>query len=169
MRDRAREMAELRSDSRQVLADDSLSDDDKRNRFMGVHQKSLSLATTANQMSSLHRPSTPAAMRDEWDKIRRVVAGRVLDEALTPKPVKKTYKGKDFEKAKKDWEASQELEKQRILSVATSLKEARTLLLDYYERPGRKEGSVYIGTTGKLEPGYEKRWHRLAEIYGVRP
>ena len=170
MQHKTREMAVLRKDTRKVLADDSLSDEKKREHFVRAHQEMLLIASTANKMSKLGGKRTSEDVRAQWEEIRKEEAGAIIFSALETEPKKTTYKGKNFQKAKKDWDAARELNKQRVLAVASSYEEAEKLLRDYYERTNKgKKGSIYNKATKApydLKPSYISRRKALKKLYG---
>jgi hypothetical protein len=168
MQDRARDLSELRSESRDILMNDSLTDEQKKERFVAIHEQMLRLAEEANQMSHLDRPSVSQDIRKKWKSIHKEMSGAVLFTAAKAPPDPDKFKGREEElrKAKKKYAETRELAKQRALAVAQTHTQAQQLLVEYYRRPGRKDANEFVGKTRKIQQGYIDKGIALAKLYG---
>jgi hypothetical protein len=168
MQDRSKDLAEIRNESRTILADDSLTDDQKRDRFLENHLKMAQMATEANQMAHLNRPSTGDDLQKKWKEIHKEMSAGVIYNASKAPPNPDKYKGRQeqLRKAQEKYRETRELEKNRALAVASTHEEAQQLLAEYYRRPGRKDANEYAGKTGELQKGYMDRGIALAKLYG---
>jgi hypothetical protein len=154
MRDRASDLAELRRESRAVLINKSMSDKDKRDKFINIHLQMVQMAKEVNDMNKLHRPSTPAKAKEQWQKIHKEYSQGVIYNASKSPPNPAYYRGKDIEKAKKEYESSRELEKHRALAVAESYDKALEMLQGYWKKQG-----------WEATDAFSRRRNALADLY----
>jgi hypothetical protein len=163
MKARSDELSELRNESRAVLANKDMPDDQKRDRFMNIHLQMVQMAKEANEMATLHRPSTPADAKKKWAEIHERESQDVIYNSARGAPNKANYKNRDEDllKAQEAYRESREFEKARILAITDSHDKAQKLLLEHFRRDG---GWELEGT--KLKAAYIQRGKVLAEMFG---
>jgi len=173
MQDRSENLAELRNESRSVLANDKLTDDQKRERFLNIHLKMVQMAKEANEMSHLKRPSTSADVRKKWEEIHKVQSRAIIYNASKTPPDPDNYKERAsaFKKAQKKYMETREFERHRAQAVAPTRDEALQLLEDYYAHKvvDEKTGEPVIATNeeplGTFLPSYDARKEALEKLY----
>ena len=161
MQARSRELAELRKESRSVLADDKLSDEQKREHFTDVHLQMTQMAREANLLAHRKRPTTDAGIRKQWKEIHKTESGKIIYNAAKPPPSPRNYRGRpsDLEKAQLEYRDSRELEKHRAHAVAPTLDIATQELRGYWTKPDSN------GKKGKLTHAYWARLKALKQLY----
>jgi len=81
-------------------------------------------------------------------------------------PIRGKYKTiEEYRTAATKYERQNQSAARDILSMASSPKEAKQLLLDWYNRPGES----VLTEGGEFKQSYERRKARINEIYGVSP
>ena len=169
MQDRSRDLAKLRNENRAVLADDSLTDEQKRDRFVNTHLKMVQMVEEANGMSHLERPGTESSLRHKWEETHRKMSAKIIYNASKAPPDQKRHKGVNLEKAQKEYLDTRELAKQRALAVAPTHTEAQRLLVESYRKldsKGKMQTERNAKNPSRYDDSYFERAKALAKLYG---
>ena len=175
MQDRSADLVELRNESRAILANEQLTDDQKREQFIDNHLKMVQMAREANMLANRRRPNTDAGIRQKWEQIHKAESMGVIYNAAKPAPHPDNYKDRpqDLAKAQKKHQQSREFERARAQAVVPTLGEAKQLLKDYYTTPKNQGGLGHKSILNKQTKkkgdkltSYEARLKALKILYG---